>query len=99
MRCKKTTDVWWHFWVRTEAYFFNCALMSFYAHSLDDMLPDLDAACLGLVVVGIVFGIAVFIQNSLFTFMQDTLRATYRLDTVCLSSLVERFGAEAEWMT
>ena len=58
---------------RGEAYFFNRALMSFYSHSLEDMLQELDTACLGLVVVGIIFGISVFIQNSLFTFLQEQL--------------------------
>ena len=59
------------FFCSGKAYFFNRALMSFYSHSLEDMWQELDTACLGLVVVGIVFGISVFIQNSLFTFLQE----------------------------
>lgn len=66
---------------RGKAYFFNRALMSFYSHSLEDMLQELDTACLGLVVVGIVFGISVFIQNSLFTFLQEQLFVSF-LDPV-----------------
>lgn len=61
-----------------QAYFFNRALMSFYSHSLEDMLQELDTACLGLVVVGIVFGISVFIQNSLFTFLQEGISLRLR---------------------
>ena len=57
--------------VSLQAYFFNRALLSFYSHSLDEMLKQLDAACLGLVVVGVAFGLGVFFQNSCFTYMQD----------------------------
>lgn len=53
-----------------QAYFFNRAILSFYSESLEEMLKQLDAACIGLLLVGLVFGVGVFLQNSLFTYMQ-----------------------------
>ena len=54
-----------------QGLFLQSRLDELYSHSLEDMLQELDTACLGLVVVGIIFGISVFIQNSLFTFLQE----------------------------
>jgi len=69
-----------------QAYFFNKALGSFYSHSLEEMLKELDKACLGLVVVGIVFGIAILIQNSLFTLLQEGI--TIRLRKAAFGSTI-----------
>ena len=63
--------VWRSLTAKLKAYFFNLALMSYYAHSLNEMLPQLDRACLGLILVGVVFGICVFVQNSLFVYIQE----------------------------
>eukprot|EP00913_Durusdinium_trenchii_P018726 g17596.t1 len=63
-----------------QAYFFNRAILSFYSESLEEMLKQLDAACIGLLLVGLVFGVGVFLQNSLFTYMQEGISKRLRRD-------------------
>ena len=59
-----------------EAIFFNMGIMALFEgqrESLEEMYPHLDLAVLGLVLVGLGSAMAVLCQNSLFTFLQESL--------------------------
>ena len=59
-----------------EAVFFNLGIMSLFegaTQGLEVMYPKLDLAVLSLVLVGLGSGLAVLCQNSLFTYIQESL--------------------------
>jgi len=58
-----------------EAFFFNQAIMALFEgiHDLEAMFQRLDQAVLCLTLVGLASGIATFLQNSIFTYIQESV--------------------------